>query len=134
MAAAEYTFSLMKHYFENGISTYTFWNSVLDETGKSMWGWKQNSMITINSSTKEVVYHPEYYLLRHFSSFVMPGARKVKTEGDNSGILAFLNPDKSLIIIACNKDETDREINVRIDKKRLSVTLQAHSFNTFKIK
>jgi glucosylceramidase len=26
--AAEYTFSLMKHYFENGICVYSFWNSV----------------------------------------------------------------------------------------------------------
>jgi len=65
--AAEYTFSLMKHYFENGASVYSFWNSVLDETGKSMWGWKQNSMITVTSSTKEVVYNPEFYLLKHFS-------------------------------------------------------------------
>ncbi len=134
MAAAEYTFSLMKHYFENGICTYTFWNSILDETGKSMWGWKQNSMISINSTTKEVVYNPEYYLLKHFSHYVMPGARKVKTEGDNSAILAFLNPDKSLIVIACNKDDSARETNIRIGKKRLSVTLEAHSFNTFKIK
>lgn len=133
MAAAEYTFSLMKHYFENGICTYTFWNSILDETGKSMWGWKQNSLISINSSTKEVIYNPEYYLLKHFSHFVMPGSRKVRTEGDNSAILAFINPDKSLIVITCNKDDSPREINIRIGKKRISVTLEAHSFNTFKI-
>ncbi len=76
--AAEYTFSLMKHYFENGVSVYSFWNSVLDETGKSMWGWKQNSMITVNSTTKEVVYNPEFYLLKHFSYYVQPGAIKIK--------------------------------------------------------
>ena len=46
----------------NGICVYTFWNSVLDETGKNMWGWKQNSMVTINSSTKKVVYNPECYI------------------------------------------------------------------------
>jgi glucosylceramidase len=64
----------------------------------------------------------------------MPGARKVKTEGDNPAILAFLNPDKSLIVIACNKDDSPRETNITIGKKRLSVTMEAHSFNTFKIK
>jgi glucosylceramidase len=132
--AAEYTFSLMKLYFENGVSVYSFWNSVLDETGKSMWGWKQNSMITVNSSTKEVAYNPEFYLLKHFSYYIQPGARKIKTEGDNSGLLAFLNPDKSLILIVGNKEDVSREINISIGKKRLSVKTEPHSFNTFKIK
>jgi glucosylceramidase len=131
--AAEYTFSLMKHYFENGVSIYSFWNSVLDETGKSMWGWKQNSMITINSTTKEVVYNPEFYLLKHFSHYVLPGAMKVKTEGDNSGLLAFQNPDKSLILIVWNKEEKPRETTVRIARKILKVTIEPHSFNTFRL-
>jgi glucosylceramidase len=131
--AAEYTFSLMKLYFENGVSVYSFWNSVLDETGKSMWGWKQNSMITVNSSTKEVMYNPEFYLLKHFSYYIQPGAKKVKTEGNNSGLLAFKNPDKSLILIVGNIEDVTRETNIRVGKKRLSFQIEPHSFNTFKI-
>lgn len=131
--AAEYTFSLMKHYYENGICVYSFWNSILDETGKSMWGWKQNSMITVNSSTKEVVYNPEFYLLKHFSFYIQPGATKVKTEGNNSELLAFLNPDNSLILIVGNKEDVARETNIKIGKERLSVQIEPHSFNTFKI-
>lgn len=133
-AAAEYTFSLMKHYFENGISVYSFWNSVLDETGKSMWGWKQNSMITVNSTTKEVVYNPEFYLLKHFSHYIRPGAKKVKTEGENSGLLAFQNPDNSLVLIIGNKQEAAAETTIGIGEKRLTVILEPHSFNTFIIK
>jgi glucosylceramidase len=132
--AAEYTFSLMKHYFENGVSVYSFWNSVLDETGKSMWGWKQNSMITVTSSTKEVVYNPEFYLLKHFSYFIEPGAKKVKTEGNNSEMLAFQNPDKNLIIIIENNEDSAKETNLRIGESRLSVQLEPKSFNTFKIR
>ena len=131
--AAEYTFSLMKLYFENGVSVYSFWNSVLDETGKSMWGWKQNSMITINSSTKEVVYNPEFYLLKHFSYFIQPGAKKVKTEGNNFELLAFQNPDKSLILIIGNKEDAARQTNIQIGRKILSVQIEPHSFNTYKI-
>jgi glucosylceramidase len=130
---AEYTFSLMKHYFENGVSVYSFWNSILDETGKSMWGWKQNSMITINSSSKEVVYNPEFYLLKHFSYYIQPGAKKVKTEGNNSELLAFLNPDNSLILIVGNTEDAAKQKNIQIGKKALIVQIQPHSFNTFKI-
>jgi glucosylceramidase len=130
---AEYTFSLMKLYFENGVSVYSFWNSILDETGKSMWGWKQNSMITVNSPTKEVVYNPEFNLLKHFSYFIQPGAKKVKTKGNNSGLLAFLNPDKTLIVIVGNMEDSTMETNIRIGKKILNVQIEPHSFNTFKI-
>lgn len=131
--AAEYTFSLMKHYFDNGISVYSFWNSVLDENGKSMWGWKQNSMITVDSKSRDVRYNPEYYLLKHFSYYIQPGARKLKTEGNDKEMLAFLNPDDSIVIVAENKDELARAFSIKIGKNMLNVTLEPHSFNTFKI-
>jgi glucosylceramidase len=79
------------------------------------------------------VYNPEFYLLKHFSFYIKPGAKKVKTEGDNSGLLAFLNPDKSLILIIENKEDAARETNIKIGKRRLSVQIEPHSFNTFKI-
>jgi glucosylceramidase len=132
-SAAEYTFSLMKLYFESGVSVYSFWNSILDETGKSMWGWKQNSMITVNSKSREIIYNPEFYLLKHFSFFVQPGSRKLMTSGKNDEILAFANPDNSLVIIIENKSETVRMTNLNIADKQLIVQLQPHSFNTFLI-
>src|SRR4030042_2256456 len=85
--AAEYTFSLIRHYLENGANSYMYWNMVLDETGKSHWGWKQNSLITVNSLTSEVTLNPEYYLLRHLSYFVLPGARRIETSGEYGDLL-----------------------------------------------
>jgi glucosylceramidase len=132
--AAEYTFSLMKHYFENGARVYSFWNSVLDETGKSMWGWKQNSMITVNSATGEVTYNPEFYLLKHFSYFIQPGGQKIKTTGENKKVLAFQNPDKSIIVVIENSEEVPRLTSLSMAGSVLQVTLEPHSFNTFHIK
>ncbi len=77
--AAEYTWSLIKHYFENGISAYMYWNMVLDETGKSRWGWKQNSLITVDTKTRNFRYNPEYYLFKQLSHTVKPGAVKLKS-------------------------------------------------------
>ncbi len=132
--AAEYTFSLMKHYFDNGVSVYSFWNSVLDETGKSQWGWKQNAMVTVNSKTKETTYNPEFYLLKHFSYYIQPGARKLKTAGNDAELLAFINPDKSKVVVIGNKEESAKMINLQIGKDALCVQLEPHSFNTFIIK
>ncbi len=132
--AAEYTFSLMKHYFDHGVSVYSFWNSVLDETGRSMWGWKQNSMITVDSKTREVKYNPEFYLLKHFSYFIQSGARKLATTGNDSALLAFANPDGSIVVVLANTTDQTEKINLALGKKLLSATLESHSLNTFFMK
>jgi len=129
--AAEYTFSLMKHYFDNGVSVYTFWNSILDESGKSMWGWKQNSMITVDSKTLQVKYNPEFYLLKHFSYFIRPGARLLTASGMTEGILAFRNPDSTVVVLFGNTGEEARTVKLGIDDRLLTATVSPHSINTF---
>jgi glucosylceramidase len=129
--AAEYTFSLMKYYFENGVGIYTFWNPVLDETGESQWGWKQNSMISINSKSLEVKYNPEYFLLKHFSSFIQPGAFKLQTKGPFENILAFRNPDGKIVLIMVNSEMSTKNLKVKIGNKIITAGLTAKSFNTF---
>lgn len=99
-AAMEHTFDLMKHYFKNGASSYMYWNMVLDHTGSSQWGWQQNAMITIDQS-QQVVFNPEYYLMKHLSFYVEKGARYLPCSDENS--MVFLNPDQQLIIIQYHK-------------------------------
>ena len=55
---AEYTWSLMHQYLTNGASVYAYWNLILDQTGVSPWGWRQNSLITIDKETKEIKVQP----------------------------------------------------------------------------
>jgi glucosylceramidase len=128
--AAEHTFELMKHYFKNGANAYMYWNMVLNETGKSQWGWKQNSMITIDSKTSEVNYNPEFYLMKHLSSFVKPGALVIKTSDENC--IAFKNED-SIIMLYFNSGEKSEKEFVILDIK-FKAALSGKSFNTFKIK
>jgi glucosylceramidase len=128
--AAEHTFGLIKHYFNNGANAYMYWNMVLNESGKSQWGWKQNSMISINSITREVTYNPEYYLMQHFSHFIHPGAYKIESSDENC--LAFRNHD-SIIIEYYNASETTMK-KFRIGKLTFEAELPGKSFNTFNIK
>jgi len=73
-------------------------------------------------------------LLKHFSYYIQPGAKKLKTDGNNSELLAFINPDKSLVIIVGNKAETASAINIKTGRKNLVAQVEPHSFNTFIIK
>ncbi len=124
----EYIFSLIKYYFNNGIESYYYWNMILDETAKSTWGWKQNSLITINSKTEEVIYNPEYYLMYHFSHFIKKGARLTKIHGTMaSNTLCFTNPEGSKILIILNP--YDNNIDMSINDSNY-VMLPAHSIST----
>ncbi|RZJ91379.1 MAG: glycosyl hydrolase family 30 [Chryseobacterium sp.] len=129
-SAAEYTFGLIKSYFDNGVSSYTYWNMVLDHTGTSTWGWKQNALITVNPTTKEVVYTPEYYLFKHLSYFVEAGSYKINQQGPYQQALAFKNPQGRTILFIHNPYDYVNTVVVKIENETIRVTLQAKSFNT----
>lgn len=131
-AAAEHTFELMNHYFSNGANAYMYWNMVLNETGKSQWGWKQNSMITIDSQSKMVKYNPEFYLMKHLSAFVEPGAKYLAIEKGGENILAFRNTNS--VIVLCYNPGDAKEVAFQVDDQLFTVQMAAKSFNTFKIK
>ena len=133
--AAEYTFNLMKHYFENGANSYMYWNMVLDETGKSQWGWKQNSMISIDSNTKAIKYNPEFYLMKHLSAFVAPGSVKLSASGDTNNALAFYNKaNNEVTVLAYNNTSEAQELALNINNEIVKVALDGKSFNTLAVR
>lgn len=129
--AAEHTWDLMKHYLENGANAYIYWNTILDETGRSMWGWKQNSLISVDSRSGEITRNPEFYLMKHLSHYVKPGARKLETpEGFDFGLL-FENPDGAVIGLLVNTDVVAMDFSIDFDGRDYELTLEPKSFNTF---
>jgi len=126
-AAAQHTWGLMKHYFNNGANSYMYWNMMLEKDGISVWGWKQNAMISISKSGK-LVYNPEYYLMKHLSHFIKPGARLLKIGDVNA--LSFVNPDGEIIILVENPLKETSVKTIRIDDKQINLSLKPESFNT----
>lgn len=130
-AAAEHTFALMKHYFRNGANAYMYWNMVLDETGKSQWGWKQNSMISINKFSGKVTYNPEFYLMKHLSYFVETGSKYIPVNNDKN-CLVFVK-DGQVVIFYYNAGEGTKKISFTVKDKTITVNLRPKSFNTLKV-
>lgn len=128
---AEYTWSLINHYLVNGVSSYAYWNIALDQNQRSPWGWRQNSLITVDRNTKEVNYNPEYYIMKHVSHFVVPGANLLETNGGTDH-LAFINPDGTVVIVIVNLEETDKKVNIKYNDKMIRLQVKAKSFNTVK--
>ncbi len=130
---AMYSWSLMQHYLNNGAVAYMYWNISLDEGGISRWGWAQNSLVVVDPATKKYRYTPEYYVLKHVSHYVQPGARKLATDGAYTNLLAFRNPDKSIVVVIANETSDNRLVSLRVEDRVYQPVLQAHSISTLLI-
>jgi glucosylceramidase len=134
-ADAQRLYALMLHYLGNNASSYFMWNMVLDETGLSTWKWRQNAMISIDRQNKTLRFNGEYYVMRHFSQFVKPGAKRILTTGPWGDKIAFLNPDGSTVMVIGNSDRRPLPVTIETGPNRngntLSVTLPPGSINTF---
>jgi glucosylceramidase len=127
-----YAWTLLRHYFENGVSAYCYWNTSLAEGGLGRWGWAQNSLVTVDPKARAFKYNHEYYLMKHLSGFVRPGARRLQTMSWSGyeNLLAFSNPDNSVVVVVQNDLCDDLPIRVKIGEKLIAATLAADSFNT----
>lgn len=133
-ADAQKLFGLMKRYFDGGASSYFAWNMVLDETGMSTWKWRQNALITADTAGRKLVLNGEYYVIRHFSQFVRPGAKRVLSIGPWGDKVAFQNADGSLVAVIGNSADQPLPLVLTIaghrDGDTLKLTLPAKSINT----
>jgi glucosylceramidase len=126
-----YTWGLMKHYFNSGANAYMYWNISLKEGGISHWGWRQNSLVSVDTLAKTYKFNYEYYLLKHLSHYVKPGAKMLAVSGAFNNLLAFKNPDNSIVVVVQNDSETAKQVSIKVDDEVISPVLEGDSFNTF---
>ena len=131
-----YAWGLMKHYLCSGVSAYLYWNMSLNKGGISRWGWAQNSLVTVDTGTKTFAYTHEYYLMKHLSHFVRPGARYLETASWNGfeNQIAFANPDGSTVVVIQNDLSEPLPVRLRIGGAVVAPTLPADSFSTLVVK
>ena len=131
-ADAFYAFDSMKHYFDNGVGLWTYWNLALLKGGGTLWGWKQNSLVVVDCEKKTYEWSGDYWLLRHVASFVKKGAKYIPTDSES---IAFLNPDGSTVVIARNSEKEARMVEIQANGKSLgSAKLPPESLATFLFK
>ena len=131
---SRYNFTMLKHYISNGAEAYMYWNLALLPRGTSTWGDDQNAMITIDDKTGEVIYNPDFYLMKHFSSAVKRGAVRLGARGPWAGdTLAFGNPDGEIVLVTMNPFKEQRMMNLKLEDNIYSFELEPQSFNTIRL-
>lgn len=127
-SAAAHTFQLINHYLANGITTYTYWNAILEGSGTSTWGWKQNALIQVNSGVP--TYTPEYYAFKHYSHLITPGSTILKCDESNL-LLSAKTPEGSIIVVIGNNQGMARDITFSVDGKYITTSLPGNSFRSY---
>jgi glucosylceramidase len=129
---ANYSWEQMKLYFGYGARVWQYWNMALPVKGRSSWGWPQNSLITVDADQGNFVLNPEYWVLRHLSVFVKPGADRIPTAGAEQfdDQLAFRNPNGEVVIVLRNQKARPVNVLVAVGERLIRPTLAAESYNT----
>ena len=129
---AVYSWNLMMYYLSNGCNVYDYWNISLEKGGISRWGWAQNSLVVVDPKEKTYEYTPEFYVMKHFSHFVHPGAVRLQTTGYEN-LIAFKNIEGDIVIVVGNFTDAEKPLDIKIENKIVRTQLPAQSFNTFKL-
>jgi glucosylceramidase len=130
-AYAHYVFTLLWHYLTNGAVAYCYWNMALPAGGRSTWGWRQNSMVSVDDERGRVTYNPEFFVMKHVSRFVEVGAVRLDLTGPWAGnALAFRNPDGSLVVVAANGLDEPRPLVFTDGHRTVGIQAEPLSFHT----
>lgn len=128
--SAIHSWDTLLDYFRHGASAYTYYNAAAQPGGINRWGLPSNSLLTVDDSRRTASYNPDYYVIRHVSHYVQPGAQRIELGGTYTEALGFLNPDHTLAVVLANKGDTPRPVSIRLGDQTVTPTLPAHSFNT----
>lgn len=129
---ARYGWSLMRQYFNSGASVWQYWNLAMPVDGMSGWGWPQNALVSIDTHAGTWRLTHDYWVMRHLSAFVRPGARFIPSRSffafENQ--LAFRNPNGDLVIVAHNDLADPQRLVLALGGRELVLNLPADSFST----
>ncbi|QZT36662.1 hypothetical protein K5X82_15635 [Halosquirtibacter xylanolyticus] len=114
-------------YINRDIENYCYWNMILDQTGKSGWGWKQNSMINIDQETKKITYNPDYSVIYLISKYLQPGTKRFVSFSKEDEMIT-IKSDKAIYILVQNKSNKVKNYDCFVKGNKVTkAVIPAHS-------
>jgi glucosylceramidase len=114
------------------VSGYSAWNMVLDSSGLGIdttRDWKQDALLVADGG--KLTATPAYYVFRHVSQFVAPGAKVVSaTAPSGTDAIAFKNKDGSLVAVMYNSGAANSNFMVAIGGKKLQFAMPGSGWAT----
>lgn len=119
--------------FNNGITAWTDWNILLDETGGPNHV-KNFTFCPIHANVKTgiLTYTNEYYYIGHIAKFVRPGAKRIASSASRSSLstVAFANTNGKVAVIVMNKGDEKVTYNLWVNGTAVLLESLPHSIQT----
>lgn len=112
----------------NGCSSYSSWNLVLDPDGLPCTGrYACGGLVTYDLESGEISRSHQYTVFRHFSPYVQRGAKILNIEqpGEDITAITFLNPDGGYVICiaAAYRPNTRQRVQIKFKDQYLGLPL-----------
>jgi glucosylceramidase len=121
----------IREWIKAGVHSYSAWNMVLDTVGKNLDArrpWPQNALLVVDRAGNKLIETPAYYVFRHLSFFVDPGATRLSTTGGDA--LAFKNPDGSIVTVVFNSTTSAADTTVSLGTTTVQAQVPAQGWAT----
>ncbi len=109
------------------------WNIVLDDRGgpNHANNWCIAPVIA-KPETDEVYYTPLYYVMRHFSRYIRPGAVRIGVDCGIEGLMvtALENPDGSIVVEILNQAPHDERFSLELDAESVEIAIPGSALQT----
>lgn len=120
----------------NWVDGWVDWNMVLDRQGGP--NWAKNwciAPVIVDPDADEVYFTPLYYVMKHFSKHIRPGAKKIGLELSDDSLMATAtqNEDGSVVVVLLNMGETSKTIELNLNGKSTEVAVSAQAIQTLVI-
>jgi glucosylceramidase len=134
LAYAVESWGYIRNAIKAGVTAYNAAHLVLDTLGKgndTTRNWSQNALLVVDTSAQALILTPTYYVFRHFSQFVDPGAQVLGTSGGDAA--AFKNPDGAIVAVIYNSGAA-KTFTVALGGKTLQFPMPAAGWATVNYK
>jgi glucosylceramidase len=130
-AYAVESWGYIRDWIKANANAYSAWNMVLDTAGKNLdeqRPWPQNALLVVDRASAKLIETPVYYVFRHLSYFVDPGADRVETTGGDA--VAFKNPDGSLVVVVYNSGGQAAQMTIALGQTSVQVQVPGQGWAT----
>jgi hypothetical protein len=121
----------MLSYLTKGVNSYSQWDIADVKGGTSNEGKPFSAPIVVDTVAKTYRLTPAYWQIKHITYFVKQGALRIKTTGNYTNQMAFVNRNGQNAVIVANTTNSAATVAININGQKIKPTLPANSFNSF---
>jgi glucosylceramidase len=118
----------------NWTNGYTFWNLLLEQDGgpRHAGGLMGSNIVTMDTTTGELIFNPPHYVFGQFSRFIKPGAKRIACTSSSDDFIAtaFVNPDGKVAVVILNLKDSEQLLQLWVGGKALKYTSPANAVIT----